>query len=250
MSQNTNQEIEKRLFQIETEYKIFKKMLIAAVSFILICLAIFFNLTQKNVAKKIEDLIEKKMLTKLQQAVDDEINKIKKLATDAENKLKDIKSAHNQITDLITILEKNKSKFKRDLIIDTDSLIKPTKIIDTESNIQEHHIDKMIKIDTNAVLIATTYAGGKLLASSDANKYGTVIAKIWINEDECSKDNSGTRVKKTYASLVSSTMCIQNLKPGIYKLSGHGVFFGNIENKQMKLQYILIKALDGQIVKE
>jgi len=217
-------------------------MLIAAVSFILVCLAIFFNITQKNVAKKIEDIIEKKMITELQQTVKDEINKIKNSSIEAETRLNDIKSAHTQINDLIANIDKKSLKFQSELILEADSFIKPTKILNDESNIEEHHIDKTIIIDTNSVLIATAYAGGKLLASSDANKYGTVIAKIWIDKNECSKDNSGTRVKRTYANLVSSTMCIQKLTPGSYKLSGHGVFFGNVDNKHMKLQYILINS--------
>ena len=107
-------------------------------------------------------------------------------------------------------------------------------------------IKKEIHLKNDSVIIVTAYATARHAPKETTDEkiapFGNIRADIRIDRDTCSKDNSSVKGVSGKVTLTSTTTCIKSLPAGKHTLNAQGIFFGDMEGWNIKLQYVILET--------
>ncbi|GAB6040363.1 hypothetical protein [Endothiovibrio diazotrophicus] len=91
-----------------------------------------------------------------------------------------------------------------------------------------------IDVERPSVMIATTSASGVKDRINSDKSYGMIRTTLKVGSQDCAMDISGAKVA-SWATLASSSTCMQRLSPGIYSVRSDILYYGNVSKQSTNL---------------
>jgi hypothetical protein len=99
---------------------------------------------------------------------------------------------------------------------------------------------RTLKIKYQSILVVNLSVGARYNSKEVAGDFGLVMARISLNGTECAKDNA-VFGGGTMCPLYSTVSYMHSLEPGHYSLLAEGIFAGCIDNRDSKMQLMIIR---------